>query len=80
MLNTIYHTKEDIEQAEKILNEVFFDAGTTDKDKEAYASILIFCNFDKVKAAKYYEKLCNNGVLLYSDLEPSGSSLVGWVL
>ena len=79
-LNTDYHREEDIEKAEKFINE--HRKEITDQDKaNAYASLLIFSKFDTDKADKFYDKLCRNGVLYYNEfLGYESSSLVGWVL
>ena len=81
MLNTLWHTKEEIEKAEKIVKDkIKFDVGTSDREIEAYESILIFCNFNEGLASHYYEKLRKNGILLYSDVVYGGSNLIGWTL
>ena len=79
-LNTHYHREEDIKKAEEFINEYRKDI-TSQDEANAYASLLIFSKFDTDKADKFYDKLCKDGVLYYSEfLGYESSSVVGWVL
>lgn len=71
MLNTYYHSKEDIEKA-------YFMTDDSIEHKDAYASILIFCDFNTEKADKYYKQLLERGELFLSDVIPWASDELGW--
>lgn len=71
MLNTYYHSKEDIEKAYSMTDESL-------EERDAYASILIFCNFNKELADKYYGQLLDKGTLFLSDIMPWASDDLGW--
>lgn len=79
-LNTHYHKEEDIKKAEEFINEYRKDI--TDQSKaNSYASLLIFSNFDTEKTDKFYEKLCRDGILYYSEfLGYNIPSMVGWCI
>lgn len=72
MLNTYYHSKEDVEKAYSMLPD--------DVDKESYASLLIFCNFNKELANEYYKKLIDKGFLTMREVLGFGSEELGWSL
>ena len=79
-LNTYYHSKEDIKKAEEFINEYRKDI-TEQDEANAYASLLIFSNFDIEKTDKFYEKLRRDGILYYNEfLGYESPSVVGWVL
>ena len=60
MLNTFYHSEEDIEKAYSMVPD--------NVDQDAYASLLIFCDFDRKLADQAYDELVTTGCLSVKDL------------
>ena len=78
MLNTYYHTPDDIYKAYFLMPEDITD----DKERDAYASILIFTKFNVTKTNSLFDRLKTEGILFLSDVvgECSNGEVYGWSL
>lgn len=75
-LNTVCHTEEDIAKAAAIINVMGkdFDKG----EANAYASMLIFSNFNIEKTNVMFDLLKYRGYVTEREFMGVGSDLVGW--
>lgn len=78
MLNTYYHTQDDIRKAYSLMPKDI----TNDKERDAYASILIFTKFNVAKTNSLFDQLKTEGILFLSDIvgECPNGEVYGWSL